>query len=65
MLDAAGRLLIESYSARRRRDDYVNPRYVRAVRDALTEASGRRWRAQLLEAIARVEPCRESAAEST
>lgn len=64
MLDAAGRLLIESYSSRRRREDYVNPRYLRAVRDALTEAVRRRWRTQLLDAISRVEPCRESAAES-
>ncbi|MGV8849496.1 MAG: hypothetical protein ACOH16_08120 [Propionibacteriaceae bacterium] len=64
MLDAAGRLLIESYSSRCRREDYVNPRYVRAVRAALIEAVGRRWRVQLLDAIGRVEPCRESPAES-
>ncbi len=64
VMDAAGRLLIESYSSRSRREDFANPRYVRAVREAFAEAVGRRWRTQLLDAIARVEPCRESPAES-
>lgn len=64
ILDAAGRRLIESYASPSRRMDFVNPRYLRAVREALAGEVGRRCRKQLLDAITRVEPCRESAAES-
>ncbi len=42
----------------------MNPRYLRSVREALADQVGRRWRSQLLDAITKVEPCRESAAES-
>lgn len=64
ILDGAGRKLVESFVTSPRRPDYVNPRLVNAVREALSEAMGRRWRAQLGSAIAYVQPCRESAAES-
>jgi len=64
ILDAAGRQLVESFMTSPRRSDYVNPRLGKAVRDGLLDVLGRRWRAQLRAAIACVEPCRESAAES-
>ncbi len=64
ILDGAGRQLVGSFVARPRRDDYVNPRLVKAVRQAFSDATGRRPGQQLREAIARAEPCRESAAES-
>jgi len=64
ILDAAGRQVLASFTTSPRRSDYVNPRLVKAVRDALSDTLSRRWRAQLRAAIACVEPCRESAAES-
>jgi len=64
ILDAAGRRLVASFVTSPRRSDYVSPRLVRAVREALSDPVGRRWRTQLLPAIERVQPCRESAAES-
>jgi very-short-patch-repair endonuclease len=64
ILDAAARLLVESFVTSAHRPDYVNPRLVRAVREGLSEAVGRRWRSRLMTAIGCVEPCRESAPES-
>ena len=64
ILDAAGRRLVESFVSSPKRPDYLNPRLVKAVREALCDAAGRRWRHQLLAAIACAEPCRESATES-
>ncbi len=64
ILDAAGRRMVESYVGTVRRRDYTAPRFVEAVRSGFTEALPRRWRVGLADAIRKVEPCRESAAES-
>lgn len=64
VLDAAGRRMVESYVSAVRRRDYVESRYVQAVRSALAEALPRRGRVGLARAIEQVEPCRESPAES-
>jgi very-short-patch-repair endonuclease len=64
ILDAAARQLVVSFVTDVRRGDYVNPRLIRAAREGLSEAVGRRWRRQLMSAIAYVQPCRESPAES-
>jgi very-short-patch-repair endonuclease len=64
VLDGAGRQLVASFVTSPRRSDHVNPRLVKAVRDALSDVLSSRWRSQLRSAIDCVEPCRESAAES-
>ncbi len=64
ILDAAARQLVESFVTSAHRPDYVNLRLLRAAREGLSDVVGRRWRGQLLAAIACVEPCRESAPES-
>jgi hypothetical protein len=64
ILDGAGRLLVQSLTGRDRRSDYSNPRLVLATRELLTEAAPLRLLRQLRSTIDKVEPCRESAAES-
>ncbi len=64
VLDAAGRRMVESYVGTVRRRDYTASRLVEAVRSSFMEALPRRWRVGLVDAIGKVEPCRESAAES-
>lgn len=64
ILDGAGRLLVQSLTNRDRRPDYANPRLVRATRELLTESAPPRPRRRLAATIDKVEPCRESAAES-
>lgn len=64
ILDAAGRLLIQSTLSRPKRGDYANPRLVQGVHEALMEVGRPRSVARLRSAIEKVEPCRESPAES-
>ena len=64
ILDGAGRLLIESLTNRKRRPDYANPRLVSTVRELLAQAAPARTLRRLRSTIDKVEPCRESAAES-
>jgi very-short-patch-repair endonuclease len=65
ILDAAGRLLVASFvGGRPRRTDYSNPRLVKAARMSLVTAAPPRVLTRMLETIDRVEPCRESPAES-
>lgn len=64
LLDAGGRLLISSLLDRPRRADYANPRLVRMVRETLETAALPRALSRLRSAIEKVEPCRESPAES-
>jgi very-short-patch-repair endonuclease len=63
ILDGAARLLVASFVGDEpRRPDYMNPRLVRAARDEMTQIAAS---SALRRAIGLVEPCRESAAEST
>ena len=64
ILDAAGRLLVESWMTQPRREAFANPRFVRAVREALCSAAQPRPLSRLRATIEKVEPCRESPAES-
>lgn len=64
LLDASGRLLIKSLIDRPRRADYANPRLVCMVRETLQTAALPRTLSRLRPAIEKVEPCRESPAES-
>ncbi len=64
ILDAAGRLHIESLLDRPRHRDYANLRLVRSVRESLLTAVPPRATRRLLPVIEKVEPCRESPAES-
>jgi very-short-patch-repair endonuclease len=64
ILDGGARLLVAAFVGRDpRRRDYVNPRFVKAARDELLLVAARS--AALRRTIGVVEPCRESAAEST
>jgi len=64
ILDGAARLLVASFVGDDpRRRDYVNPRLVKAARDELLQVAAQP--AALRKTIGLVEPCRESAAEST
>ena len=64
ILDGAGRLLIESLTNRKRRADYGNPRLVSTARELFAQAAPSRTLRRLTCTIDKVEPCRESAAES-
>ncbi|HSN12519.1 MAG TPA: DUF559 domain-containing protein [Propionibacteriaceae bacterium] len=65
VLDAAGRLLVDSFmGGNARRGDYANARLVRAVRESFALAAPPRKLAPLHATLDLVEPCRESAAES-
>ncbi len=64
LMDAAGRKLIESMAVRVRRTDYANERLVRSVRELLVASARPRRLSRLMPAIEKVEPCRESPAES-
>lgn len=64
ILDAAGRLHIEGLLRRPRHPDYANPRLVRSVRESLLVAAPDRSVKKLLPIVEKVEPCRESPAES-
>ncbi|MCE1175117.1 MAG: DUF559 domain-containing protein [Propionibacteriales bacterium] len=64
VLDAAARTLCESYVPRARRSDFANPRLVAAARERLQEAAVVCRVTRLGEAIAAVNPARESATES-
>jgi hypothetical protein len=64
ILDGAGRLLVDSLTSRTSRADYGNPRLVRTVRELFHAAASPRILRRLASTIDKVEPCRESAAES-
>lgn len=64
ILDAAGRLHIQGLIQRPRHPDYANPRLVRSVRESLLSATPPRSVNRLMPMIEKVEPCRESPAES-
>lgn len=64
LLDAAGRMLCESYVSHPRRHDFTNSALVRAARDELQAAAVARRRTGLLPAVELTQPARESAAES-
>jgi hypothetical protein len=64
ILDAAGRLHIQGLIRRPRHPDYANPRLVRSVRESLLSAVLPRSMNRLMPTIGKVEPCRESPAES-
>lgn len=64
ILDAAGRILISALLGRPRPADFANPRLVHTVRESLAAVSRPRAVSRLLSTIEKVEPCRESPAES-
>ncbi|MGV8850840.1 MAG: hypothetical protein ACOH16_15005 [Propionibacteriaceae bacterium] len=64
IMDAAGRLLIQALINEPRRADYANPRLIRMVQESLQTAAPPRTLSRLKPAIEKVEPCRESPAES-
>lgn len=64
ILDAAGRLHIQGLIRRPRHPDYANPRLVRSVRESLLSAVLPRSVNRMMPTIGKVEPCRESPAES-
>ena len=65
ILDGAARLLVASFVGRDpQRRDFVNPRLVPAARDELLQVAAASS-AALRRSIGLVQPCRESAAEST
>jgi very-short-patch-repair endonuclease len=64
VLDAAARTLCESFVPQARRSDFANPRLAAAARERLEEAAEVCRVSRLGEAIAAVNPARESAAES-
>jgi hypothetical protein len=64
ILDAAARQLVRSLVASPRRRDYKNVGIVNAVRSMLSDGCGSHRRALPAAVLDRVEPCRESPAES-
>ena len=64
ILDGAARLICAGFVGTPRRRDFVDPAFVRAVREHLLEVARGQRRTGLIEAIGLCEPCRESAAES-
>ena len=64
ILDAAGRLHIQGLIRRPRHPDYANSRLIRSARESLISAVLPRSLNGLMPTIEKVEPCRESPAES-